>query len=201
MTFIHTIKIQEFVLPILGFFLIGCKINIVKQIKNLLFILWATLLGIFFVACGKEKTIFEKSYDIKNQQWSYTDTLDFTFDIADTMSIYDIVLNINHTPQYPMQNIYMNIYTQFPSGERIKQLLNIDLADNTGKWEGKCSGSECLFEIPIQSNAFFNATGKHNITLEQYMRVENLAGVNNIALKIVDKGEKRDLSADAVKKK
>lgn len=172
-----------------------------KQLKNLLFILWATPLTIFFIACGKERTIFEKSYDIQNHQWTYNDTLDFTFDIADTMSIYDIVLSIRHTPQYPMQNIYMNIYTKFPSGERIKQLLNIDLADNTGKWEGKCSSSECLFEIPIQSNAFFNATGKHTITLEQYMRVENLAGINNIALKIVDKAEKRNLSVSAGKKK
>ncbi len=170
--------------------------NNVNLIKRLFFILLALPLSIAFVSCGKEKIIFEKKYDLKNGQWTYADTLDFAFNIADTMEIYDIVLTIKHTPQYPMQNIYTNIYTKFPSGERIKQQLNIDLADNTGKWAGNCSGSECVFEIPIQPNAFFNANGLHTITLEQYMRVESLAGINNIALKIVDKGMKRDLATE-----
>ena len=153
-------------------------------------------------ACGKEKILFEKQYDLQNQQWTYSDTLNFAFNITDTLAIYDIVLVLKHTPQYAMQNIYTNIYTQFPKGERVKQLLNMDLADNTGKWEGNCNGSECDFEIPIQPNAFFNQTGQHIITLEQYMRTETLAGIKNITLKIVDKGIKRDLEAEkSVKKK
>ena len=168
-----------------------------KSLKRLFY--FFIPLSIVLVSCGKEKVIFEKKYDIKNSQWAYSDTLDFAFNITDTMEIYDIVLKLKHTPQYPMQNLYTNIYTKFPSGERIKQLLNIDLADNTGKWEGDCSSSECTFEMAIQPNAFFNKTGQHTITLEQYMRTDNLAGINSIELKIVDKGIKRDLNA--VKKK
>lgn len=164
--------------------------------------LLAVLAFSFLLAsCGKEKVIFEKKYDIKNSQWRYADTLDFSFEIKDTTAIYDIVLGIEHTPQYPMQNLYTHIYTKFPSGERIKQLLNIDLADNAGKWEGKCDGSECDFEIPIQPNAFFNKTGNHIITLEQYMRTDSLAGINSITLKLVDKGIKRDLNSEQAKKK
>ena len=161
----------------------------------------AIFISVVLVSCGKEKVIFEKKYDLKNGQWAYADTLNFAFNIADTMEIYDIVLTIKHTPQYPMQNLYTHIYTKFPSGERIVQQLNIDLADNTGKWEGDCSGSECKFEIPIQPNAFFNAAGQHIITLEQYMRMESLIGINSIALKIVDKGIKRDLTNPTNKKK
>ena len=153
------------------------------------------LIGLLFLAaCGKEKVVFEKNYDLKNEQWTYADTLNFDFQIADTMAIYDLVLNVKHGSNYPMQNIYTNIYTQFPSGERIKQLLNVNLADNTGKWEGKCSSNTCNFEVKIQENAFFNAIGKHTIKLEQYMRVESLAGVKSVSLKVIDKGVKRDLS-------
>ena len=150
--------------------------------------------SLFFAACGKEKVVFEKNYDLKNEQWTYADTLNFDFDIADTMAIYDLVLNVKHGSNYPMQNIYTNIYTQFPSGERIKQLLNVNLADNTGKWEGNCSGNTCNFEVKIQENAFFNALGKHIITIEQFMRVEALVGVKSVSLKVVDKGVKRNLS-------
>lgn len=150
----------------------------------------------FLTSCGKEKVIFEKDYTLKNDAWTYADTLNFAFDITDTMAIYDIVLTVEHTPQYAMQNIYTNIYTKFPKGERIKQTLSIDLADNTGTWQGKCSGSSCDFNIKIQENAFFNILGPHVITLEQFMRVESLAGIKNIGLKIVDMGKKRDLNAE-----
>jgi gliding motility-associated lipoprotein GldH len=157
------------------------------------------LLGLFlsiFIACKKENIIFEKNYDIKNAHWTYTDTLDFAFDIADTMALYDMVLTVQHTPQYPLQNLYTNIYTKFPTGERIKQLLNIDMADNTGKWVGDCNSSECNLEIPIQENAFFNIKGQHIITLEQYMRIDSLSGIQNISFKIIDKGVKRDLTVE-----
>jgi gliding motility-associated lipoprotein GldH len=150
----------------------------------------------FLTSCGKEKVIFEKDYTIKNDAWTYADTLSFAFDITDTMALYDIVLTVEHTPQYSMQNIYTNIYTKFPKGERIKQTLSIDLADNTGTWQGKCSGSSCDFNIKIQENAFFNILGAHVITLEQFMRVESLAGIKNIGLKIVDMGKRRDLNAE-----
>ena len=151
----------------------------------------------FITSCGKEKVIFEKEYDIKNEAWLYPDTLNFAFDITDTTAIYDIVLTIEHTPQYSMQNVYTNIYTKFPKGERIKQLLNIDLADNTGTWLGKCNSASCGYSINIQENAFFNSVGQHVITLEQFMRVEALAGIKNISLKIVDKGLKRDPNTEA----
>ena len=169
------------------------------MIKKLFYCL--TLLAFsILLSCSKEKVLFEKQYDLKNEQWTYSDTLNFAFTITDTMAIYDIVLTVKHTPQYALQNIYTHIYTQFPKGERVKQLLNIDLADNTGKWEGKCNSSECDFEIPIQPNAFFNQAGQHIITLEQYMRTDTLAGLKNISLKIMDKGIKRDLEAEKATK-
>ncbi|NJN34220.1 MAG: gliding motility lipoprotein GldH [Saprospiraceae bacterium] len=128
---------------------------------------------------------------MKEGTWSYRDTLDFAFEIADTNQIYDIVLVIKHTPQYPYQNLYTNIYTKFPSGERVKQLLSLDLADNSGKWLGECGRSGCQFELAIQENAFFNVQGQHVITLEQYLRTDQLKGIENISLKIVEKGAKR----------
>lgn len=174
------------------------KLNIKNIFKTNGFknVLTAAILSVFLVACGKEKTIFEKDYDLKNGHWTYADTLDFTFNITDTMEIYDIVLDIKHKTNYPMQNIYTNIYTKFPSGERVKQLLSLDIADNTGKWEGKCSGDNCSYALKIQENAFFNAAGAHTITLEQFTRQDSLPSIERIGLRIVDKGIKRDLAKE-----
>jgi gliding motility-associated lipoprotein GldH len=170
------------------------------MIKKLFYSLSTLAIGFFLLSCSKEKVLFEKEYALKNTQWTYSDTLNFAFNITDTMAIYDIVLVVKHTPQYAFQNMYTNIYTQFPKGERLKQLLNIDLANNAGKWEGKCNSSECDFEVPIQPDAFFNQTGQHVITLEQYMRAEALIGIKSISLKLIDKNVKRDLEAEKVNK-
>lgn len=166
------------------------------MVKNTCFYLLNILIALVITACGKEKAIFEKDYPIQNQKWTYADTLDFSFDIADTMAIYDIVLKVKHSTAYPMQNIYTQIYTKFPTGERVKQLLSLDLADNTGKWEGNCSGDACDFTIKLQENAFFNIAGKHMITLEQYTRQDALPAIERIGLIIVDKGIKRELAKE-----
>ena len=155
-----------------------------------------TLLGIASIvillsACEKEKVIFEKKYDLTNATWQHADTLNFAFDIADTTSLYDLSMTVSHKTDYGFQNIYTQIYTQFPSGLRSKQLLNLDLSDNMGKWNGTGSGNTRQFQVNIQQNAFFNQVGKHVITLEQFMRTDALVGIENITLKIIDKQIKR----------
>ena len=160
--------------------------------KNGIFFLALTV-GALLTGCNNDR-IFDKTYDLQNAQWSYQDTLSFAFDVRDTAEIYDIVLHLSHGVDYPMQNLYMNIYTAFPGGQRVKQLLNIDLADQTGKWNGKISGKTCDYEIKIQENAFFNALGKHTITLEPFMRVNPLPAIKSVGLTVIDtkhkKGEK-----------
>ena len=156
-------------------------------------ILAAFLLAAIFslAACGKEKTVFDKEYTIQNSAWAYADTLNFAFDIADTTALYDIVVHIKHRPDYGFQNLYTRIHTKFPTGERRSQILNFDLADNTGKWIGQKSGSLRNFEVKIQENAFFNQVGQHIITLEQLMRKEPLMGIESINLEVINKGDKR----------
>ena len=155
--------------------------------KNLLILL---SLPLAISACN-QNNIFDKQFDVKNQKWSYTDTLNFPFDIKDTSELYNIVLHVKHQTDYPLQNLYLNIYTAFPAGQRIKQLLNIDLADQTGKWNGKVNGKSCDFDIKIQENAFFNIQGKHTITLEQFTRLNPLPAIQTIGLTIEDTKHKK----------
>ncbi len=164
--------------------------------KNNIFAALFLLFGLLLTACGKEKTVFEKAYPIPNSAWTYADTLNFAFDIADTMALYDIVVHIKHRADYGFQNLYTRISTQFPNGDRRSQTLNFDLADNTGKWLGKKSGDTHDFEVKIQENAFFNQTGQHVITLEQMMRIASLSGMESIDLEVIDKGEKRNLAEE-----
>jgi gliding motility-associated lipoprotein GldH len=150
------------------------------------------LLLIFAVACSEKETIaFEKTYELPKSEWAYADSLNFEFDIADTTKLYDIVLDIRHTTDFPFQNLYTNIALKFPKGERSQQVVNIDLADNTGKWHGEGTGDTRLYAVNIQTSAFFNQMGKHRYTLQQFMRTDILRGVKSISLKLAEKPEKR----------
>ncbi len=161
--------------------------------KNNIFAALFLAFAFLLTACGKEKIVFEKEYPIPNNAWTYADTLNFAFDIVDTLALYDIVVHIKHRSDYGFQNLYTRIATKFPNGDRRSQTLNFDLADNTGKWVGKKSSDNWDFEVKIQQNAFFNQTGQHIITLEQMMRVSSLSGIERIDLQVIDKGDKRQL--------
>lgn len=169
--------------------------------KNNIFAALFLAFAFLLTACGKEKIVFEKEYPIPNSAWTYADTLNFAFDIVDTMALYDIVVYIKHRSDYGFQNLYTRISTKFPTGDRRSQTLNFDLADNTGKWVGKKSGDNRDFEVKIQENAFFNQTGQHVITLEQMMRVSSLSGIESIDLQVIDKGDKRKLGEEHQGKK
>ena len=55
---------------------------------------------------------------------------------------------------------------------------------DAGEWFGRCNSKTCTLRIPLQMGAFFNATGQHQITIEQYTRKEKLPGVQAVALRI-----------------
>ena len=81
--------------------------------KNIIFLPIFLVTVFVFAACGKEKTIFEKEYTIQNSAWTYADSLNFAFNIADTMAVYDIVVHIKHRADYGFQNLYTRIQTKF----------------------------------------------------------------------------------------
>ncbi len=159
--------------------------------KNLF--LAVSVFSIFtLISCG-QNYIYDETFEIAEKEWAYENTLNFEVDITDTLEIYNLYLDIEHTTDYTMQNIYIMIHTQFPSGERIKERVSINFADKMGQWFGDCSDSKCNLRVNIQQGAFFNLPGKHIFTIEQFMRISPLPGIKSIAFRIEDTGQKRNL--------
>ncbi|MEO1712487.1 MAG: gliding motility lipoprotein GldH [Bacteroidota bacterium] len=139
------------------------------------------LLILTIVAC-QSNVHFEKSYPFDQAIWSHADTLDFTFEITDTTQLFDIALDVKHATDFPMQNLYVQFYTQFPSGLRLSKLVSLELADKAGVWFGSCNADDCRVRIPLQNGAFFNELGTYTITVEQYTRQKELRGVQSMGL-------------------
>ncbi len=147
-------------------------------------------ISLLLSACS-EDFFFEKSYDLPNAEWSYKDSLVFVVDIQDTLKTYNLLLDIEHSTDYAFQNNYVFVHTYLPNGEHLGKQLNIDLAQKSGKWNGKCSGDKCKLRAVIQQNAYFNEIGSHRFVIEQFMRMDPLPGIQKVSLRLQATGEER----------
>lgn len=154
--------------------------------KNTLKIIFAAFILAFTVVSCSDNYLYEKHQAIANATWEYSDTLDFDFEIVDTNRIYNLYLDVAHSPAYGYQNMYVQIYTKFPSGERIKEQISLEMANKAGVWNGDCNAKVCQLQIPLQEGAFFNEPGSYLVTIEQFMRESPLAGVQKIGFIIED---------------
>ncbi len=156
-----------------------------------LFYIITAFLALIALGCGP-KYALKKSYTIENEAWTYADSLRFEFEIADTITLYDLLLDLKHTTAFASQNLYTRISTQFPDGTRLSKPVSLELANAAGEWQGKCSSKSCNIEIPIQEGAYFNQTGKYIVMLEQFMRDSVVNGVQRITLKVMETGKVRN---------
>ncbi|MBP7184830.1 MAG: gliding motility lipoprotein GldH [Saprospiraceae bacterium] len=163
--------------------------NIVK-LKPIFRILLVLVLA---YSCGTDFIVTSKKNIAKNT-WLYKDTLKYHFDIEDTTKLYNLYFDVNHDINYPNQNIYVKVTTIFPNGKSISQPVSLELADDTGKWLGKCGNVSCEAEILLQSKAFFDTKGQYMLMVEQFMRQDSLKGISSITFKIEETDEVRPVS-------
>lgn len=154
-----------------------------KSLKTAACCLLLTAASLLLTNC-RQNYFFEKTIDIPGQSWTYGNPLKFEFEVTDTTKTYAILLDVTHAGDFGFQNCYVQITTRFPSGEEKKQPVSLELAAQTGIWNGKCSGNFCTVEIPLQGKARFKSAGTHSITVEQFMRVNPLSDIKSISLKI-----------------
>jgi len=152
-------------------------------IKFTRYLLPIAICCLLLTACNSD-LIFDESKDIPNASWSYANPIPFEFEVKDTTKTYQVLLEMTHAGDFGFQNCYVQITTRFPNGEEKKQAVSLELAAQSGIWNGECSGNTCSLEIPLQAKAKFKQPGKHSITVEQFMRVDPLPGIKAISLKI-----------------
>ena len=147
--------------------------------------LFSLLTIIVFTTSCSNGVVYSHKANVDGSVWNYNQELQFELDGIDTSSYYDLVLEVNHSPEFSFENLYTRIGTQFPSGESIKDIVSLQLADNMGTWLGNCNSSTCTTELLIQEKFRFKEIGQHKITLENYSR-EALKGIHFIEMKLYD---------------
>lgn len=115
--------------------------------------------------------------------WTWNDALEFEADIQDTLSLHDIYLQLRHTTEYPMSNLYMFVHIKSPTGQILSDTVNMILAAPDGKWIGRGNGNIRELMLLYRKQILFRVPGPYTITLEQAMRREELP-VSDVGVRI-----------------
>lgn len=116
--------------------------------------------------------------------WQAQEVMSFTFDVTDTTSVYNVVMNVRHTDDYPYQNIWLFADLYADSLLLSCDTLNYILANERGEWLGNGYGR--LREMPMlyKQGYIFPQAGTYRVDVRQGMREELLPGVSEFGLTI-----------------
>lgn len=147
-----------------------------RRISGALFIL------LLLSACDST-LVYDHYISHENAKWKWNDVAVFEVDIADTLALHNIYLQVRHTTDYPMSNLYMFVNVKAPNGQFRKDTVNMILATPEGKWMGVGTGKLRELQLLYKSHTRFGAPGLYNFSIEQAMRKSELP-VSDIGLRI-----------------
>lgn len=140
------------------------------------------LAGLLMTSCDSA-LIYEENQACEDNVWSHDDIKVFQFDVEDTLSPMNIKVNLRTTTDYPYSNIYMFMYSEYPTGESFKDTLDFKLAESDGKWLGENSGTVVEFQGLIGQGVFSKA-GTYIFKLQHGMREDDLAEIIDVGMRI-----------------
>ncbi len=143
--------------------------------------LFTYLFALFlFTGCASDYA-YQEQREIDGPAWTYADSLAYQFRIDDTLTVYNLHLIVDHLPEFPFENLYVRLHTVFPDGERLSEVVSLQLSDDLNRWLGDSRGDGYRLDIPIQEGAYFNQPGPYQLIIEQYTRRDSLRGVQAVA--------------------
>lgn len=137
-----------------------------------------------FLSACTERAFYQSALQPSGEAWTYDEPLSFDFAIEDTTARYDFFLDVQHSTDYPFQNLYVKIITEHPQTPPQEDIVSLELANELGLWQGKCAKEKCSVRIQLQTNARFNELGDYALRFNQYTRTDTLSGVMEMALSI-----------------
>lgn len=147
-------------------------------------------------ACDPSR-VYEENTDLKSPSgdayvWDVQQRPSFTFDIADTTARYDLYFNVRNAADYGFYNLYLKHTLSGPDGRPVgppllHQMVLMD--PKTGEPLGAGAGDIFDHQFLALPRQRFAKPGAYKLTLEQYMRQNQLPGIMAIGVRVAKVGK------------
>ncbi len=143
-------------------------------------------------SCDK-KRVFDE-YRPFDGKWNKDSIVTFAFNQKDTVSKYNLFVNIRNNNNYPFSNIYLIVQMQQPGGLTKVDTLEYQMANPDGTLMGEGFSDVKESKLWYKENLIFPKAGKYNVTIQQAVRntgkitgVQELDGITDIGFRIEHK--------------
>jgi gliding motility-associated lipoprotein GldH len=154
-----------------------------KKVTSNIIILCIAGMFLTLTSC-RYKSLYENTVDIPKGSWNQNFVLKFDIPVQDTENNFNIVFSIRNNDNYPYSNLYLFIDTKAPNGNTLRDTMEIELSNSSGKWLGKGIGGLWQNLIYYRKNIKFPVLGTYSISVKQAMREENLDGIVDMGIKV-----------------
>ena len=151
----------------------------------------ALLASLLLSACDPQR-VYEDNVDLKSLTgepyvWDVQQRPTFSFAIADTVARYDVYFNVRNAAGYGFYNLYLKHTLTGPDGRPagpalLHQLMLMD--SKTGAPRGKGTGDIFDHQVLALPRQRFARPGTYRLTLEQYMRQNQLPGIMAVGVRV-----------------
>ncbi|HRS54405.1 MAG TPA: gliding motility lipoprotein GldH [Bacteroidales bacterium] len=156
--------------------------------NNHIKIINSLILSVFLLYSCENKTIFKKYEKFENYQWNKNKNVVFNVNIKDDKTLYDVIIAIRHTPQYPYANLIFNLTIYSPSGQERTKDHNVFIRNRDGSFIAKGLGDIYDIEFKVLEKINFNEIGIYKFEINSLMPIYTTQGLMDIGL-IIKKSE------------
>ncbi|MDE5827099.1 MAG: gliding motility lipoprotein GldH, partial [Duncaniella sp.] len=142
--------------------------------------------GLLLLSCGGRD--YSHWTNLPAEGWVYGDTvlldpLDSSLPDNDSLVGGALKLALRHGNSYQYSNIWLEMTYRTDDRRMIRDTINLPLADIYGRWLGSGFGASYQQEILVSPQTTIDLT--RPVALRHIMRVDTLAGVEQIGIEIV----------------
>ncbi len=150
------------------------------------------LIGVFLLIFACSKPPFYSRYkNIENNKWALKQSLAFNVAIADSVSRYNLYINIRNTNQYPYSNLFLVVTEKYKNTIIQIDTLEYDMADASGRWLGTGFTSVKESKLIYKTNYIFPKKGAYTFNIVHAVRKNGhlygdayLQGISDVGLSV-----------------
>lgn len=133
---------------------------------------------------------YDESRSVDEHGWLPQDSVCFDVVVDDTTHLFNFLVEVRNSVEYPYSNTFLFIGTTFPDGSVARDTMECPLADPEGRWLGKRTGRYVDTRYRLRGgSARFPMKGRYHFAITNGMRDSAISGIKDIGLRVEYSGK------------